>query len=79
VAPQLANGRVTLRQAAEAVLHAWDGVSEDGAPSLAVLRGPIDILCSVLTKQSASTSHWFIKATAGGDQAGTGAGDAAQS
>jgi hypothetical protein len=43
---------VTLRQAAEAVLHAWDGVSEDGAPSLAVLRGPIDILCSVLTKRA---------------------------
>ena len=52
VAPQPASGRVTLRDAAEAILHACDGVSEDGTPSLAVLRGPIDILRSVLTKRA---------------------------
>jgi hypothetical protein len=43
---------VTLRQAAEAVLHAWDGASDNGTPSLVVLRGPIDILRSVLTKRA---------------------------
>jgi hypothetical protein len=43
---------VTLRQAAEAVLHAWDGVPDNGTASLAVLRDPIDILRSVLTKRA---------------------------
>jgi hypothetical protein len=52
VAPHPASGRVTLRQAAEAVLHAWDGASDNGTPSLVVLRGPIDILRSVLTKRA---------------------------
>ena len=52
VAPEPASGRVTLRQAAEAVLHAWDGVPDNGTASLAVLRDPIDILRSVLTKRA---------------------------
>ena len=52
VTAQPATVRVTLRDAAEAILHAWDGASDNGTPSLVVLRGPIDILRSVLTKRA---------------------------